>query len=169
MASARTYDQLAYSVLGGAVATVTFSSISGSYTDLQLVVSSTNATAPTFLGIYFNGDTATNYSYRYLKGDRTSVTGGSTQTSASLVLAQSTESTTTPSLMVVDVFQYANTTPYKTVIAQHASDQSASGGVTVSCGLWRNTAAITSITIRNNNSYNFNVGSTFALYGIKSA
>jgi hypothetical protein len=36
-----------------------------------------------------------------------------------------------------------------------------------SVGLWRNTAAITSITITNAGTYQ--IGSTFTLYGIASA
>ncbi len=44
-----------------------------------------------------------------------------------------------------------------------------SGQVEANVSLWRNTAAITTIQVRNNGSYNFTSDSTFTLYGIKAA
>jgi hypothetical protein len=42
-------------------------------------------------------------------------------------------------------------------------------GVDSSVGLWRNTAAINSITILNDNATTFATGTTFNLYGIAAA
>jgi hypothetical protein len=67
---AATYEPIETQTLGSAAASVTFSSITGSYTDLILVSSiSTTHTATTSLVIQLNGDTATNYSNTRLLGD----------------------------------------------------------------------------------------------------
>ena len=60
---------------------------------------------------------------------------------------------------------YSNATTYKTVIARHDSWDSYTVG---NVGLWRNTAAITSLTI-STQTFNMGVGSVFTLYGIKAA
>jgi len=49
------------------------------------------------------------------------------------------------------------------------ADQNGSGVVANIVGLWRNTAAITSINLSTLSAYNFNIGTTATLYGIKNA
>ena len=62
MAAGSTYTPLATSTLGSAAASVTFSSISGSYTDLVLVISCAQSAAGGGLRFQFNSDTGGNYS-----------------------------------------------------------------------------------------------------------
>jgi hypothetical protein len=57
-----TYEPIATTTLGSAAASVTFSSISGSYTDLVLVVTGIGATVTTFPWIRFNGLSTNIYS-----------------------------------------------------------------------------------------------------------
>jgi hypothetical protein len=67
---------------------------------------------------------------------------------------------------------YSNTTTYKTALIK---TRSAEGGwtnaaeLTSFIGLWRSTAAITSVSIGANNSKSLPVGCTFSLYGIAAA
>jgi hypothetical protein len=63
------------------------------------------------------------------------------------------------------IFNYSNTTTNKSVLGR-ASNPSAN--TTACVGLWRNTAAITSVSVYGVGA-NFTVGSTFTLYGIKAA
>jgi hypothetical protein len=64
---------------------------------------------------------------------------------------------------------YSNTTTNKTVIARTTNERT-SGGSTEACvGLYRSTAAITSIEVRNDGGVNFAIGSSVTLYGIKAA
>jgi hypothetical protein len=61
VAAGNTYVAIAEQTLGTAAASVTFSSIPGTYTDLVLVLSVQDASGNTF-ALQFNGDTSTNYS-----------------------------------------------------------------------------------------------------------
>jgi hypothetical protein len=68
-------------------------------------------------------------------------------------------------LIICQFQNYSNTTTNKTILfRQNAASTSVQAGVT----LWRNTSAITSIYLFLN-ADSFATGSTFTLYGIKSA
>ena len=73
-------------------------------------------------------------------------------------------STTSVGTAIINVQNYSNSTTYKTTLSRH-STQFAGAFV----GTWRNTAAITSITIINLGAGGFASGSTFTLYGITAA
>jgi hypothetical protein len=61
---------------------------------------------------------------------------------------------------------YANTTTNKSFLARASKGSS---GVDLVAGLWRNTAAINSITFYEPGARLFGIGSTFTLYGIAAA
>jgi hypothetical protein len=61
MAAGNTYVAIAEQTLGTAAASVTFSSIPGTYTDLVLVISAQDTTNNSF-ALICNSDTGTNYS-----------------------------------------------------------------------------------------------------------
>ena len=69
-------------------------------------------------------------------------------------------------LYTLDIFSYTGSTN-KTVLVTNSVDQNGSGQVGRVVGLWRNTAAITTITLSD--SSNFAIGTTATLYGIKAA
>mgnify|MGYP006301342273 FL=1 len=73
------------------------------------------------------------------------------------------EDHTTPSLVTVDIFSYAGST-YKTCLCTESMDRNGVGTVNRRVGLWRSTSAINTITFSQ--ADNWNVGSTFTLYGI---
>lgn len=156
-----TYDKIATNTLGSAAASVTFSSIPATYTDLVLVIAGgTTATADVY--IEFNGDTGTNYSRTYLGGDGSSASSGrnSSVTAIPSFYVGSAQST-----MYAHIMSYANTNVNKTILTR-----SSSAGVFVlsATGLWRSTAAINSIKILVSGT-NLSSGNTFTLYGIKAA
>jgi hypothetical protein len=70
------------------------------------------------------------------------------------------------SVHTASIMNYSNTTTNKTVLARASSQQE---GVEATVGLWRSTAAITSITFDLVSTRTFSVGSTLTLYGIKAA
>ena len=166
MAAGNTYTPIATTTLASAVASYTFSSIAATYTDLVLIVQSAATLGD--LKLQFNSDTATNYSATYLGGDGT--TAGSTRlaTQANIQVDAYAAVTTTlgASIHILNIFNYANTTTYKTMISRGST---AAYGVDAVVGIWRATpAAINAIKLFPSTG-NFSIGSTFSLYGITAA
>jgi hypothetical protein len=163
-----TYTPIATTTLGSAANTVSFSSISGAYTDLVIILT---GTASTGTGIYYqvgNGsvDTGSNYSFTELYGDGSSA--GSARASAYNQMAAG-EFYTTQSTNIINLMNYSNTTTYKTGLSRGSNG---SNQVEAFVNLWRSTAAINIITFSAGNvgsGKTFSVGSTFTLYGIKAA
>jgi len=63
MAAGATYEPIATTtVSGSSTSTVTFSSISGTYTDLVIIGNLGSQTTNAFPYLQFNGDTGSNYS-----------------------------------------------------------------------------------------------------------
>ena len=164
---ASTYTPIATTTLGSATPSYTFSSIPSTYTDLILIINGGTA-ATTNVQLRFNGDTATNYSSSHLYGDGTSA--GSFRYSNATALQINYYAYPENAFdwnAICHIQNYSNSTTYKTAIARA---NKASNGVNAAVGLWRSTAAITSVTVRSSDgTTNFNVGSTFTLYGIQSA
>jgi hypothetical protein len=163
-----TYEPIATNTLGSAAATVTFSSIPGTYTDLVLVISArmSGGGGASAIQAQFNSDTASNYSFTLVTGTGSSVdsSGASSQTQMAVGLA--TDTAGEWSTNIIQVMNYSNTTTNKTVLARAGI---ASDRTRALVNLWRSTSAITSILIINNGSVNFVAGSTFTLYGILAA
>lgn len=164
-----TYEPIATQTVSGSPSSVTFSSIPSTYTDL-LVVTQTAFTAATDVYFRFNGDTATNYSYTILYGDGTSAGSARASSASAGILDYYGNPTTTlgNSMMYFNVFNYANTTTYKTTLSRSSRG---SGGTDAIVNLWRSTAAVTSITLGGGSalSQGWVNGSTITLYGIKAA
>ena len=162
-----TYEPIATTTLGTAAASIDFTSIPATYTDLKVVFVGT-ATSATGLKAQFNSDTATNYSRTSLLGDGGSVYAQRATSVAFVSLGINDNlSTTIPTLRTMDVFSYAGSTN-KTVLTNESTNLGGSGASTVAAQMWRNTAAITSISL-NVSGTTIAAGSTATLYGIKNA
>lgn len=167
---AKTYEPISTQTLGSDTATVTFSSIPQTYTDL-ILVSQTRSTRAGNAGdsgrIRFNSDTGTNYSTTTLEGNG-SVAESTRFSTQSFILVRIPAATATASVLspsIAQIMNYSNATTYKTALIRLTS---VSESVGLNAGLWRNTAAITSIDF-SASSGNLVSGSTFVLYGIKAA
>lgn len=174
---ASTYTPIATTSLGSAQSSVTFSSISG-YTDLVVIMNAaTTHSLATFTYLQFNSDTGTNYSYTDLDGNGTSIysnRGTSLTTGWITPSYGSISQTLGDNSLILNVMNYSNSTTYKTYLAKggRAGSSLDYQGITGIVGLWRNTSAITSVTLKNSRGgtdYNFASGSTFTVYGIKAA
>jgi hypothetical protein len=162
-----TYTPIATQTLGSSAATVTFSSISGSYTDIVLVAS-VNASAASDVKVRVNGLTTSIYSNTIIYGSGT-VAGSyrnSTATLGGTEPVDTAASTFTPK--IINFMNYANTTTFKSYLAK-TSTSSSTNGATATVGLIQTTSAINSITLLYADSTTFSAGSTFSLYGIKAA
>lgn len=163
MAAGATYEPIATTTLGSAQSSVTFSSISGGYTDLVIVVSAIAAGTGTVL-LTVNGDTGSNYSRTFMYGTGSSAVSGRTTNFASFPFTVSATAGTFSST-IVNLMNYSNTTTNKTFLVR---GNDANDATVALVGLWRNTNAISSITLTGS-AVNLSSGSTFTLYGIKAA
>jgi len=163
------YNSIATINGNGSTATITFSGIPATYSHLQVRVLARVAAGGEDLTLQFNGDTAANYSRHRLTGSYTATAASGTASTTGITTLGSAGM---PSLAnayavsIIDILDYSNTNKYKTARMLSAQDSNGSGGLDFTSGVWRNTAAITSLTIYANSS-NFPTAASFALYGIK--
>ena len=166
---ASTYTPIATTTLGSSQTTVTFSSIAGTYTDL-VVIAVMKTTGANYQPILrYNSDSGSNYSSTTVWGNGSS-TGSNRHTNQNGIYANPGSGIGTAGEFmpwIINIMNYANTTTYKTSVERF---NNAASVVNASVGLWRNTAAITSVSlVAESGSGDFQSGSTFTLYGVKSA
>ena len=165
MAAGATYEPIATNTLNSAAASVTFSSISGSYTDL-IIVCNAKGTSSQSVRMQFNSDTGTNYSSTQLSATTGDNLVNSTRfTSVDEIRIgyyQSGLSLTDFLPCIIQIQNYSNSTTYKTALSRSAQQ------VVATVGLWRSTSAITAVKLYPA-SGNFTSGSIFTIYGIAAA
>lgn len=160
-----TYDCIATTTLGSDTASVTFSSISGSFTDLVLVGELTGSGGNANIRVRVNSDSGTNYSLTRLSGDGSSATSARGSNSDGMFVVSTGASLNgNRGVFIQHFMNYSNTTTNKTALNRFSV---AASEVTTNVHLWRSTSAITSIEIATTTN-NYASGSTFTLYGIKS-
>lgn len=162
MAAGSTYTPITTTtVSGSAVANVTWSSISSAYTDLIIVTNLLTTSGGNGVGIQFNGDTGSNYSFTYMYGNGSLAASGraSSQTNGQI------DRTAANGAGITHIMNYSNTTTYKTFVSRGNTG----GEVFAWVNLWRSTSAINSIKLFCNDGSNFSVGSQLTLYGILAA
>ena len=169
-----TYTLISSNVLASSAASVTFSAIPSTYTDLVLRASTRLTDAFDFwdIRLKFNADVASNYSITALRGSGTTATSAR-QTSATYFYGyDGTQGTATTSNTFTSTEIYlpnylASTNKPASYISAIETNATASQ-MAAGAHLWRNTAAITAIEI-STGGYNFVSGSSFYLYGIKNS
>ena len=164
-----TYEPIATTTLGSAQATVTFSSIPGTYTDLVLITNSRSDSTTRGVSVQFNNDTGSNYSVTRLRGDGSTASSNRASNQTYIEIGDQNISTDTAGNIgnvICHIQNYSNATTYKTTLSRaNVADVT----VRAIVGLWRSTNAITEIDIISSGGNNFISGSTFTLYGIKAA
>jgi hypothetical protein len=167
-----TYEPIATATASGSSNSVAFSSITSTYTDLVLVMSvrSTVSASTTQAILILNGDAgSSSYSRTVLKGDGSSASSFRDVNFSQLYFVDdipgATNTTNYFSQSNIQIMNYSNTTTFKTLLGRNTAPSNNTEGMV---GLWRNTAAISSVSI-SAVSGNWASGSTFTLYGIKAA
>ncbi len=171
MAAGSTYTPIATTTLASDTSTITFNSISGSYTDLILVLLGRSTRSSTDDTILFrlNNDSGSNYSRTRLVGTGSAAASArdTNQTAFNFdVISAASNPSGEFSPEIFQIMNYSNSTTYKTVLAR---TNTASTYVTAQVGLWRSTAAITRIDLTLNTGPNFLTGTMATLYGIQAA
>ena len=164
---ANTYTLIASNTVGGAgAASVTFSSIPATYTDLVLRISGrTNRTDVDSITMTFNGS-STGITWLTLFSDGTTTTSGTAQR---FWVNSTTQTANTFGNADVYIPQYTSAN-YKTTSIDAVTENNATGAYAeILTQLWSNTAAITSIELAPQFGTGWLQYSTFYLYGIKNS
>ena len=162
------FESIASAVGTGASATITFSSIAGTYKSLQIRLSGNTSTTQNAWGLRVNGSsTVADYYAHKLAGDGTTVTAAAYSANSYIRLGDTSGVAANQNVAIIDIHDYALTTNKKTVRSLTGNDNN--GGVnliTLGSGLYRQTTAITSLSIFSA-SADWATTTTVALYGIK--
>ena len=167
MAAGSTYTPIATHTLSSSAMEYTFSSIPQTYTDLVIVANipgTTNTGAG--LMVRFNGNTGTNYSAIYLYGNGSSAATHNATNDNRMLVGVPQGNQTVPITNIVNIMNYYNTTTFKSVVSR---GNQVGSTVDANVGMWRSTAAITSITYGFYGTITMNSGTTLTLYGITAA
>ena len=166
-----TYEKIATTTLSSATNSITFSSITASYTDLRLVLTTTGISASDYIYMRFNADGAgvSTYSSTHLYGGGASAGSFKWNSTNGIHMHGIGALTTTPNVLITtDIFSYAGSTN-KTLLGTYSSDNNGSGYAGRFSGLWRSTSAINEIKVFCSSAgTNLNSGTTMTLYGIKA-
>ena len=174
---ASTYTLISSNVLSSSAASVTFSSIPSTYTDLVLRISARTdrVTNRTSIILIPNNDTDKT-SITFLRGDGASASSGAYTVPGGidlLVGAVNGANQTANSFDSAEIYipNYAGSTK-KPISSFNVSEQNAASTdvqISAVAGLYTQTTAISSLFIKPIDSVNFVLGSSFYLYGIKNS
>ena len=155
---------LANITLGSAAATVTFSSISGSYRDLMLVVNYGTTVAGQDLRIRLNGDTGLNYFDVTMNGNgSTTSSGGGGNNNRFDIDSYGTPGTITGQIQF-SVIDYSASDKHKSTLTRMDNSATATRAI---AGRWASTSAVTSIVVYVSAS-TFLAGTSMSLYGVSA-
>lgn len=163
-------------ILTSTAASVTFSGVVQTYRHLLLICQARTDRSAESDGLLlrFNADSGANYDRQGFAANNTTLTGGVNRAATSIQVgsveaANARASNFSP--VEIKIFGYARTDAEKPLFSQsvYFGDVSADTDLLMLWGgsRWRNTAAITSITLLPTVGPNFVSGSHFQLYGIK--
>ena len=153
---------------------VTFSNIPQIYQDLRMVAyvrdtqSGTDASTSFY---YLNNNTgSSNYSFTNLYGNGTSAISDRTTNASywnnNAAIPKAGTTSGTFGVITLDILNYANSTTFKTGLSRAACDLNGSGTTYLTALLWRQTAAINTISFYP--TIGFADGTTVTLYGIRT-
>jgi len=170
---ATTYTLISSVTVGsGGAASIDFTSIPSTYTDLLVSMSLRSAgtgVSTRYASVTFNSNTSS-YTYRRLYGNGSNA--GSDNGSLRIIgtINGSTTTANTFSNLQLYIPNYAGSNN-KSYSCESAEENNATGAeLDMIAGLWSNTAAITSIKLESDQgSFNFAQYSTAYLYGISNA
>lgn len=169
------YESIATTTVGaGGTSTITFSSIPSTYKHLQIrAIARKTATGgiENLDRVTLNSDTGANYSDHFLYSTGAALFTNADVNNTFMIVSDSSNNTSGAAAnvyaaTVLDILDYTNTNKYKTLRSFCGLDNNGSGACIITSGSWRNTAAITTVTITPN-ANDFMQYSQFALYGIR--
>ena len=166
-----TYTLISSNVLTTTAASITFSSIPATYTDLVLKCSTRlTGTSGTTLSLQLNSDTTANKSFTQIRGDgATAASNRSTAETNFYIGFQNSSSTTANTFTNAEVYipNYAGSVN-KVASSFSAQESNATTAyLYATANLWSATTVISGLTITSAGT--FAIDSSFYLYGISNA
>ena len=170
---ANTYSLIASNTVGAtSVASVTFSSIPSTYTDLVIKLSTRGDRSATNAEYFVKFNTSSaNFTYKLLQGNATAAatSSGSTGLAGVSDAATNTASVFANSEMYIPNYAGSTNKSYSIDSVEENNTTSSPALYTyLIAGLWSNTAAISTIELYPESATNWVQYSTFYLYGIKN-
>ena len=166
-----TYTLISSNVLASSAASVTFSAIPSTYTDLVVRWSGRGDGAASYY-ITFNGTGGTSYSHTRITGSGSAASSGQASNAAFIQYVASLEDSSytanTFDSNEIYVAGYATSNNKPTGGGGTMENNATSSFMNATAGLFRSASAITSLTIAAQ-SGNLVSGSSFYLYGIKNS
>lgn len=169
MAAGVTFTPLATTTLGSNANSVTFSSISGSYTDLILVCADLAAQSAQTIYVQTNSDTGSNYSFTWLNGNGSAAQSSrASNNSQGLVIGGSVAGlpASISAMGTLQIQNYSNTSTYKTALSRY---NASSGETQTAVSMWRSTSAINALKVYASSGTLILAGAKFTIYGIAAA
>jgi len=168
-----TYTLISSNVLTSSAASVTFSSIPATYTDLVVRLSARATTTASNIWVTFNGSSATNYSVTVVAANTTSAIS-SRESSAtyannfySVNRSTSTASTFSSAEIYIPSYTVSQNKPFSGMGVIENNSATTGFQIADNALLFRDTTSISSITLTSE-SGSFVTDSSFYLYGISS-
>ncbi len=171
-------------VSGAGTKSITFSSISSTYTDLRILLiarqgDSGAGTSSSSSALIVNSDSGSTYGYLYAGSNPSGQYAGASDVTYAYYGETASDGNTVGvfSTTVIDIPNYKTTTGWKQVTTQNWSPNTARSGSSFggymffNANVWRNTSAVTTVTIYASTSttMDFEIGSQATLFGIKAA
>lgn len=170
---ATTYTLISSNTLGSDTASVTFSSIPNTYTDLEIRISARGTLNDVIdlVNLTINNDSSALYSWTMVNGDGTAAqsnrTSGKTIADIRYIDGNNgTANTFGTTVIYIPSYTVSQNKPFSAFSAQEQSSTNAQ--MANLALLYRSTSAITSLNFTPNGA-NFKTGSSFYLYGIKNS
>ena len=167
------YESIAkITVASGGSAIINFTSIPSTFKHLQIRVLARGNNANTFDSFFvrFNNDSATNYTLQSMGGDGATTVINQIASYNALRGNELAGNTATANIFgagVVDIIDSSSTVKFKNGKVLGGVDRNGAGAIAFLTGIWKNTAAINTVTITPVFGTRFLEYSSFALYGIK--
>ena len=173
--ASNTYTLISSNVLASSAATVTFSSIPATYTDLVLRISArsdrtVSVTQPIRLSV--NGTGGTSYSWTELTGNGTAALSARVASTSYIEQAYATAGgATTNTFGSAEIYIPSYLASQNKPISgfSNSENNAADASISTVAGLFSSTAAITSIALAQSSTFQWITGSSFYLYGIKNS
>lgn len=161
-----------YAATSASTSTITFSNIPNTFQHLQIRGVGRNTNSGGGAQIFYvnlNGDTTSgNYAKHSLNGSGggSAGAGGGANDNGYDGMINANFTASVFNGYIVDILDYQNVNKHKTVRVLHGFDSNGDGRIYLASNLWKNAAAVTSITLTAF-SGSFAQHSHFALYGIR--